>query len=208
DQNGSQVYGSPDVLISTDKPSIPVSNFSDKPVIISQGEVLARAHNPRNWLDRSNGKRSAEQEAYARFVREMVEADQNINAVRSIRGPTAAGNQVISSSSDITSKAHRNASEPDDPSAQEPVEGGPKTAETEPEPTSSQEFLTAVDVSANLDPEQRRQLEQVLLRNKDTFGLDGRLGNHDAQVEIRMKPGAEPISLPPFSASPLNREVM
>ncbi|KAF9004133.1 hypothetical protein BDZ89DRAFT_967226, partial [Hymenopellis radicata] len=131
-----------------------------------------------------------------------------MNPDRTIRNLTAAGNQVISSSSDITSKAHRNASEPDDPSAQDPVEGGPKTAETDPEPTTTQEFLTTVDVSTNLDPDQRRQLENILLRNKKAFGLDGRLGNHDAQVEIRMKPGAEPISLPPFSASPLNREVM
>ncbi|KAF9011671.1 hypothetical protein BDZ89DRAFT_963783, partial [Hymenopellis radicata] len=208
DQNGAQVYGSPDILISSDRSRIPISNFSDKPVIISEGEFLAKAHNPRNWLDRAKGKVSSEQEAYARFVKEMVEEQQRSMTDRNNRDLIAAGNQVISSSSDVTSKAHRNASEPDDPSAQEPVEGGPKTAETDPEPTASKEFLTAVDISSNLQPDQQHLIEEVLIRNKNAFGLDGRLGNHDAQVAIRLKPGAEPISLPPFSASPLNREVM
>ncbi len=40
------------------------------------------------------------------------------------------------------------------------------------------------------------------------FGLDGRLGTHDARVEIKLKAEAQPVSLPPFPVSPANREVM
>ncbi|KAJ3998496.1 hypothetical protein F5050DRAFT_1548234, partial [Lentinula boryana] len=35
-----------------------------------------------------------------------------------------------------------------------------------------------------------------------------RLGNYEAKVDISMKPGTKPISLPPYSASPANREVI
>ncbi|KAI5886077.1 uncharacterized protein SCHCODRAFT_01049283, partial [Schizophyllum commune H4-8] len=45
-------------------------------------------------------------------------------------------------------------------------------------------------------------------KHKLAFGVDGRLGNYPAQVEIRLKPGTQPVSLPPFPASPAKREVI
>ncbi|THU88768.1 hypothetical protein K435DRAFT_679200 [Dendrothele bispora CBS 962.96] len=55
---------------------------------------------------------------------------------------------------------------------------------------------------------QLKGLQNVVLANKDTFGLDGKLGNHDAKVEIHLKPGSQPVSLPPFPVSPANRDIM
>ncbi|KAF8989242.1 hypothetical protein BDZ89DRAFT_974779, partial [Hymenopellis radicata] len=210
--NGQQIYGSPDVLISRDSLSIPISNFSDAPVIISVGEVLGHAHNPRNWLDRPsrNPFEAQKREAYAQFIRNMVtERGQGVKDNTATSDQTlSAGSAAITSSSEIISKAHRNATSPDDPVAENPVEGGPKTAEVSPDPTTRSDFLGSVGISPTLNSEQRLALENVLLSNQDAFGLDGRLGNHDTQVEITLKPNAEPISLPPFPASPLNREVM
>ncbi|KAF9012979.1 hypothetical protein BDZ89DRAFT_963292, partial [Hymenopellis radicata] len=193
DTNGQQIYGSPDVLISRDALSIPISNFSDSPITISIGDIVGYAHNPRNWLDRPGHSAVERQrrDAYAQLIRNII-----------------AGSAAITSSSEITSKAHRNATLPDDPVAEDPVEGGPKTAEVPPDAVTQSNFLASVGISPSLDSAQRQALEQVLLRNQDAFGLDGRLGNHDTQVEITLKPNAEPISLPPFPASPLNREVM
>jgi hypothetical protein len=68
--------------------------------------------------------------------------------------------------------------------------------------------LKAVDISPDITTEQRKLLEDVIVRNKAAFGIDGRLGNYEIQVEIPMKPGAEPVSLPPFPVSPANREVI
>ncbi|KAJ4463950.1 hypothetical protein C8R41DRAFT_927171 [Lentinula lateritia] len=82
----------------------------------------------------------------------------------------------------ISSKAQRNATEEDDPLAEEPLEGGPKTAE--------------------------KAIEHVGHANSNAFGLDGHFGNHPAQVKIQMKPDAKPILLPPYSASPANCEVI
>ncbi|KAF9032523.1 hypothetical protein BDZ89DRAFT_937396, partial [Hymenopellis radicata] len=141
------------------------------------------------------------QKQYAGLVRQMVE--------RSRVGPISDPRSSLTrSQTEITSKAQRNATEADDPSASEPIEGGPKTSDTPPDPTSSQEFLSAVNISPTLDEEQRVALTRILEKNKLAFGLDGRLGNYDAHVKIQLKPNAEPVSLPPFPVSPANREVM
>lgn len=40
------------------------------------------------------------------------------------------------------------------------------------------------------------------------FGLDGRLGNFKEHIDIPLKPGAVPVSLPPFPVSPAKQEVI
>ncbi|KAF9013722.1 hypothetical protein BDZ89DRAFT_963120, partial [Hymenopellis radicata] len=124
-------------------------------------------------------------------------------------GPNSESRSTLNQSrSEITSKAQKNATEPDDPAASEPIEGGPKTANTAMEPTSSLEFIASVNISPHLTDGQRTDLTTVLERNQLAFGLDGRLGNYDAHIKIQLKPNAEPVSLPPFPVSPANREVM
>ncbi|KAF9007259.1 hypothetical protein BDZ89DRAFT_923812, partial [Hymenopellis radicata] len=199
DNNGRTFWGSPDSLIHRDNALLHVSNFSDEVITIAAGQILARAFNPRNWLDRvpKDEKTRIEQMQHAEFVRQMIVVK---------KGKEEIG--LIQSRSTITSKAQRNATEQDDPSSSEPVEGGPKTADVAPEPTTTADFTTSVHISPDLTPEQRQALISVLERNTLAFGLDGRLGNHNAHVRIPMKPNAVPVSLPPFPASPANREVI
>ncbi|QRW19822.1 Retrovirus-related Pol polyprotein from transposon [Rhizoctonia solani] len=78
------------------------------------------------------------------------------------------------------------------------LEGGPKTAD----------LLEEVQFSEHLTKEQRLKLEAIVRRNELAFGLNGRLGNYDAQVEIKLRPGTKEISLAPYSASPAKREVI
>ncbi|KAF8748447.1 hypothetical protein RHS01_10827 [Rhizoctonia solani] len=67
-------------------------------------------------------------------------------------------------------------------------EGGPKTAEVpDPEPISSDRFLQEVNFSEHLTPNQRAKLEKVLHKHELAFGLDGRLGTHNTQLEIRLR---------------------
>ncbi|PBK82565.1 hypothetical protein ARMGADRAFT_887506, partial [Armillaria gallica] len=190
-------YGSPDSLISEDNVFLHVSNFSDAPVVISKGQKLGIAHNPRNWLDRYEGREDTESKhSHALLIKELIKAGSN------------TASRMIRSTSEITSKAQRNACDPDDPAASEPIEGGPKTADSPPDALPSSEILDALDISPNLTQDQRRRLQEVILKNQQAFGLDGRLGTNDARVEIKLKPGATPVSLPPFPMSPANREVM
>ncbi len=76
DSNQRQFYGSPDSLISLDNPFLHVSNFSDAPVVISKGQFIGHAHNPRNWLDRQQGssKDTQSKELRAYLVRNLIKA--------------------------------------------------------------------------------------------------------------------------------------
>ncbi|QRW26688.1 Retrovirus-related Pol polyprotein from transposon [Rhizoctonia solani] len=88
-------------------------------------------------------------------------------------------------------------------------EGGPKAAEVpDPEPVPSDRFLQEVNFSEHLTPNQRAKLEKVLHKHELAFGLDGRLGTHNTQLEIRLRPGTKEISLTPYHASPAKREVI
>ena len=48
----------------------------------------------------------------------------------------------------------------------------------------------------------------MIFRNLSAFGLNGRLGSYPEHIDIPVKPGTEPVSLPPFPTSPANREVI
>ncbi|THU85675.1 hypothetical protein K435DRAFT_685114, partial [Dendrothele bispora CBS 962.96] len=198
--NQDDIYGAADTLISREKPVLHVSNFSKRPVIIDNGELLGKSHDPRSWLDKSHQLSPQDRtraEAHASLIRHLM-CTQTFN--RSVA--------TVRSESLISSKAQRNATERDDPLASGPLEGGPKTAEVCIDDIPSSKLLSEIHLSPDLTPEQRRKLEEVVIQNANAFGLDGKLGNHDAKVEIQLKPGSQPVSLPPFPVSPANREIM
>ena len=86
------------------------------------------------------------------------------------------------------------------------AERGCKTAEVpDPDPISTLDLLSQVNFSPDLSPEKRAELEAVVLKNKDAFGLDGRLGHYDAKVRVPLRPDAKEVSLPPFPVSPEKR---
>ena len=65
----------------------------------------------------------------------------------------------------------------EDPLAQPPVEGGPKTAEVPEDVIPESRLLEELDISTNLSPDQRQKIQHILIKHKGVFGLDGRLGN-------------------------------
>ncbi len=115
---------------------------------------------------------------------------------------TTSSALAIRSQSEIISKAQQNATEPDDPASQEPIEGGPKTADMPDDPIPSTRLLEELDLSPDPSQDQWKQLQEVIQQNQMAFGLDSRLGTNDARVEIQLKLGSQPVSLPPFPVSP------
>jgi len=90
-----------------------------------------------------------------------------------------------------------------------PVEGGPKTSELpDYDHVPKDKLLSEIKFSEALSPEQRSQLEKIVLKHHKAFGIDGRLGSYPAEVEIKLREGAKEISLTPYSASPAKREVI
>ena len=192
------IFGAPDTMIDLDNPVLHISNFSENKVVISKGQILGQGRNPKNWLDKSeryDDKDLSKIQAHANLLKTLVQVKNRTNG-------------TISSKTVITSKAQRNAEGEDDPTAQAAVKGGPKTSETPGDDIPSDRILSEIDISPDLSLRQKKEIENVVLRNKQAFGLDGRLGHFEGKVEIQMKPGTVPISLPPFPASPAKREVI
>ena len=81
---------------------------------------------------------------------------------------------------------------------------GPKLVEVPVyEDISSQELLSSLDFNPKLLKTERNHLEQVVLWNSKAFSLDGRIGLYlDIKYSIKLKDDAEPISMPPYHASP------
>ncbi|EDR10743.1 uncharacterized protein LACBIDRAFT_315466 [Laccaria bicolor S238N-H82] len=69
-------------------------------------------------------------------------------------------------------------------------------------------LLQEIDISSNLTQNQTQEIQRILIKHKEVFGLDGRLGSYAEEVRIPLIPDTKPISIPPFHASPVNREVM
>ncbi|KAF8178346.1 hypothetical protein K438DRAFT_1605075, partial [Mycena galopus ATCC 62051] len=199
--NEDKLYGSPDTLISKDDPRLHVENFSQSPVTISAGQILGTARNPKGWLDRMD-----------KFSKEdQTQIDAHATLIRTLAHVHFHGDcetNVVRSETKISSKAQRNATEENDPLAEDPIEGGAKTSEVPEDSIPGGAILSEVDISPHLTSEECQELQTVILRNKLAFGTDGRLGNYKVEVEIPMKPDSEPVSLPPFPVSPANREVI
>jgi hypothetical protein len=83
------------------------------------------------------------------------------------------------------------------------VVGGPKIAELEDDITPKEELLKAVNFNPDLTKEQKRTLEKLISKHEQAFGLDDRLGQPDVVADIKIKEGAQPISLPPYHANPV-----
>ena len=92
--------------------------------------------------------------------------------------------------------------------AEELVEGGPKTSLSPKDDVEASRLLEAIDISPDLSTDQRNQIAALISKHASVFGLDGKLGNYPGKVEVEMKEGTMPISLPPFHASPASREII
>lgn len=173
--NADKIYGSPDTLLdtTTTTPFLHVSNFSTTPVVVPEGKLLGKSHNPRTWLDRHHQVSELQVTRQIRLIRALVHS----NAIRS--------------QADVSSKAQRNTAGLAEDAGEDPVEGGPKTAEVAVEEVSSTQLLDEIHISPDLTEEQRQQVERVVQENMDAFGLDGRLGNHPGLVDITLQPGAQ-----------------
>ena len=91
----------------------------------------------------------------------------------------------------------------------ETVEGGPKTSKVpDYSPIPKEQLLSEVHFRENLSLEQKKKMEEIVLKHQKAFGLDGRLGNYPADVEIPLRPGVKEVSLAPYPASPAKREVI
>jgi hypothetical protein len=205
-RNLEDVYAAPDSLIDKENPILQVSNFSSTAVTVQVGQVLGKARNPENWLDRpSKYSEDALQRAgaHANLIRKLA-AIRTPNPKIGVSVPTSTATSQAPSALKPLPSYHSE----EDPLAEEPLEGGPKIYEVGEETVNSNRLIEELDINPELPPIKKQRLERILKNNQIAFGLDDRLGHLDAKVQIPLNPGAKPISLPPFPSSPAKREVI
>jgi Reverse transcriptase (RNA-dependent DNA polymerase) len=178
-------YGISDSVITRQQPQLFVNSFSKSPVTIHQGQLLGHARNPSSWLDQPS-KLDME------YLTGLKQHSSPIRAVARQFSETNPANppEVGCLSEDSV------------------INGGPKTQELPAEEVSRSRLLQEIDFSPDLNSSQLHALQSIIQKHHITFGLDGRLGNSDAKVEIQLRPGATEVSLPPYNASPAKREVI
>ena len=206
--NPEELYGCTDTLIDRSDSRIFISNFSKNTITIPAGQVVGLARNPSSWLDKAgqfseSEKRDAEKRA--RLIQALIQRPSTVSDSATLRkSSTYASKCLIQEISDPSRLRHTE----EDPLAEPPIEGGPKTAEMPEEIIPEVKLLQELDVSTNLSQDQVRKIQSILMKHKGVFGLDGRLGNYAEEVRIPLIPDTKPISVPPFHASPANREVI
>ena len=88
------------------------------------------------------------------------------------------------------------------------VEGGPKVAELPEDHMDSKRLIEVLDINPELPASERKEIQDVIVRNQRAFGLEDCLRHLDQTITIPLKPDVKEVSLPPFHASPTNQEVI
>ena len=161
-------------------------------------------HDPSAWLDKESQYAKKEIDiinTHANLLRSII----NSGGTSIDKNPfTQTAKSEVKSLHDVSRRDYSS----DELLAEPPLEGGPKTAEVPEDPTLSVPFLQEINISPHLTDAQTNQLQEVLKRHEDAFGLEGRLGHYAEEVDIPLLPDTKPISIPPFQASPANQEVI
>src|SRR5258708_27865259 len=87
---------------------------------------------------------------------------------------------------------------------------GPKTAEIPDFALIPKEdLIKALDINPRLDSQQKKKVQDVLIRNHLAFSLDGRIGKYEGiQYEIRLTPDTQPVPRLPYHPSPAKPQVI
>ena len=72
----------------------------------------------------------------------------------------------------------------------------------------SERLIEVLNINPELLASKRKKIQDVIIKNQRAFGLDNCLRDLDQTITIPLKPDGKEVSLPPFHASPTNREVI
>ena len=205
-RNPNNIYTPPDSMILRKNPKLHVANFSATSVTVQVGQILGIGHNPYSWLDRI-GKYSPKNQqkihAHAKVVRTLAEDRTPDLGLGFPKRVTTVASEV----KDLLPMRKIDLEE-EDICSEPPLEGGPKVAELSEDPVDSERLVEALDINPELPADKKKEIQDVIIKNQQAFGLDNCLGHLDQTIKIPLKPDTKEVSLPPFHASPTNQEVI
>jgi hypothetical protein len=141
-------------LIDKENLILQVSNFSSTTVTVQIEQVLGKARNPENWLDRpSKYSEDALQpaRAHANLIRKLV-AIKTPNPKIGVLVPTSTATSRAPSALKPLPSYHSE----EDPLIEEPLEGGPKIYEVGEETVNSNRLVEELDINPELPPIKRQ----------------------------------------------------
>ncbi|KAG8710817.1 hypothetical protein FRC09_020926 [Ceratobasidium sp. 395] len=175
------LFGITDCIIEANNPKLQVANFSKIPIKLHAGQIRGYMF-PISQLSKGNSL-SKEQ---------FQECKSKVKLIQSLDKKEPAEDDGL------------------DMSYSEPPQGGPKRWDNPgPDPIPEDWQMAELNFNPSLTPEEQAKLESIFKKHKDTFGLDGRLGSHEARVPIRLKDETlPPMSMAPYSASLAKQEAI
>ena len=185
------VLAAPTTWINSDSPYIPIANPSSHPWYIRVGDVVGHLIDP-DSLDKPSGEALEKCAASVEAMRTIIDS------MTPVKGSTLR-EQDLAQASAVPA--------PHDDQLEDDENWGPKVSAVPEEPLYG-DVSELVNLGPDIPSEVLPRLTDVLRRNANAFGVDGRLGKVDARVTVPLKPGALPVSVPMYGASPAKREVI
>jgi hypothetical protein len=178
-------FAIPNVLISSDKPWIPVSNTSNQPQYICKGKAVRTLIDPASHFDKPKDEAMLQEyRKMASLVAQMVINSQEDKPTMGLPPEESMGN-------DLSEESYR-----------------PKTVEmadmTNFPSTKLEELIDVVDLPEHL----KERAWEMLWNRQKAFGFDGCLGYLKTKAHIRTADGQVPIAIPTYGSSPAKKEVI
>ena len=184
--DSTDILAAPFTWITSDNPLLPVANPGTRPLCIRKGEIVGRLADPLSYLDHPDEDSLHKYVASAEAIRTVITGTLKEQDLANANGPPP---------------------EVSDSKLEGEESWGPKTTAVPEDPVSGP-VSELVNLGPNIPADILPRLEEVLQKNAEAFGVDGRLGHVDAKVPIPLRPGTIPTSLPMYGASPAKREVI
>ncbi|KAJ7601818.1 hypothetical protein DFH06DRAFT_1400819 [Mycena polygramma] len=215
----------PNTLISAHNPFVPVSNTSDHPRYIRKGDVIGQLRDPQEFFDTPYTEEDWQKMAnHASMTRTIIEEMRELEEERSQGGDDKAEQSTAEVlHAQATVKVDEIASDPaaaagasKDAKTSDAFEddavvddgGGPKTSEVPDNTVYLSAMLREILDVGDLPEHLKERAWEMLERNQNAFGFDGRLGHLEAKAHVRTVDGQQPIAVPTHGASPAKRQVI
>ncbi|KAG8712543.1 hypothetical protein FRC09_019750 [Ceratobasidium sp. 395] len=146
------LFGITDCIIQANNPRLQVADFSKIPIKLHAGQIIGYMF-PISQLSKESSI-SKEQ---------LQKCKSKVKLIQSLDKKELAEDNGL------------------DMSYSEPPQGGPKIWDNPGHDLIPEDQLMAeLNFNPSLTPEERAKLESIIKKHKDAFGLDGRLGSHEA----------------------------
>ncbi|KAG6912359.1 hypothetical protein DXG01_015204, partial [Tephrocybe rancida] len=168
------VMAAPTTLVNSITPYLPIANASKRPWYVRKGDIVGYLKDPAAYADKPKSD-----EEWAKYT-------ASAEAIKS----------VIEGSLKARDLADATATVPTDDKLDDDDNWGPKTTALPDDEPLKGDVADLVNLGPDIPEDVKPKLIEVLRKNRRAFGLDGRLGQVDAKVDVPLKPGAQPVSVP------------